>query len=278
MANDMSKTETELIPEDPENTSESACPAAPCYAFDGVELYHGDCLEILPHLNGIDAVITDPPYGTTACDWDDTDWLGAWDDLWKVGGETLPIVMFASQPFTHRLVMSQEGRFKYWWVWEKNMATNFLHAKRQPLRKHEEICVFYQNPGSYYPQRTRGHNPTQNARGSSNGVLYHGTNTRNYKGGDTTRLPATVLKYDMVDPKCRNHPTEKPVPLLGYLTETYTKKGGTVLDPFMGSGSTIIAAIRTGRKAIGIEKDPEHFKTAKERIERELSQLDLFLA
>jgi site-specific DNA-methyltransferase (adenine-specific) len=113
---------------------------------------------------------------------------------------------------------------------------------------------------------TEGHKPTQSARGSSKGVLWHGTNVRNEDGGKTTRFPKSVLEFPVVDPKCRIHPSQKPVELMEYLVRTYTKEGETVVDFAMGSGSTGEACIRSGRKFIGIEKDPEIFEKARSRL------------
>ena len=113
---------------------------------------------------------------------------------------------------------------------------------------------------------SEGHKPTQSAKGSSVGQLWHGTNKGDYAGGVTTRYPKTTLDFAVVDPKCRIHPSQKPVDLLEYLVRTYTREGETVLDFSMGSGSTAIACLRSGRKFIGIERDTEIFNTAKERI------------
>lgn len=129
-----------------------------------VDLYLGDCIEVMKTLPeaSVDLFLVDPPYGTTACKWDN---LIPFDDMWReikrLRKPQTPIVFFSAQPFTSQLINSNLKEYKYQWVWSKNLATNFLHAKRQPLRKHEDIVVFYSKPGSYYPIKSEGHIPTQ---------------------------------------------------------------------------------------------------------------------
>ncbi|MGR5347292.1 DNA-methyltransferase [Vibrio mediterranei] len=235
-----------------------------------ITLIHGDCLEELKAIpdNSIDMVLADPPYGSTACPWDSIIPLDLlWEQLRRIVKPRGAIVMTASQPFTTTLISSNLKMFKYCWVWEKNLSTNFLHAKRQPLRNTEDIVVFYQSPGSYYPIKTQGHKPTQSAKGVSSGKLWHGKNVRNSEGGKTDRYPATIIKdIKVVDPKKRVHPTQKPVELMEYLIKTYTTPGETVLDFTMGSGSSGVAAKNLNRHFIGIELDDKYFEIAKERI------------
>lgn len=235
----------------------------------GMDLFNEDCLSILRAIedDSIDLILTDPPYGTTACNWDSVIPLyEMWRELNRVVKDEGHIVLFSAQPFTTMLVHSNIENFKYHWIWEKNFSTNFLHAKRQPLRKHEEILVFCKGTTRYNPIKTDGHIPTRSAKGSSNGKLYHGKNTRDYEGGDTTRFPTSVLNFVAVDPKKRVHPTQKPIDLLEYLIETYSNEGDVVLDFTMGSGSTGVACKNLNRKFIGIELDAEYFDIAYKRI------------
>ena len=235
-----------------------------------INLIHGNCLQEMEDIEEgtVDLVLADPPYGSTACKWDSVIPLEPlWKHLSRVISPTGGIVMMASQPFTTTLIASNRKMFKYCWVWEKNFSTNFLHAKRQPLRKTEDIVVFFKGASSYYPIKTTGHVPTQSARGSSEGRLWHGTNVRNAPGGETTRYPVNILRVDAVDPKKRLHPTQKPVALMEYLIQTYTTKGQTVLDFSMGSGTTMLAAQQLGRHGIGIELEADYFKAAQNRIE-----------
>ena len=219
-------------------------------------LMQGNCLERMKEIpdGSVDMILTDPPFGTTACKWDsiiDLDLM--WEQLKRIIKPNGAIVMSASQPFTTKLISSNYQMFKYCWVWEKNFSTNFLHAKRQPLRKTEDIVVFHKGASYYYPIKTQGHTPTQSAKGSSRGSLWQGVNKRDYKGGDTERYPNNILKLTAVDPKVRLHPTQKPVALMEYLIKTYTNENETVLDFTMGSGSTIKAANNLNRNSIGIE-------------------------
>ena len=222
----------------------------------------------------VDMILTDPPYGTTACKWDSViPFEAMWEQLKRIIKPNGAIVLFGNEPFSSALRMSNIKQYKYDWVWVKNVSTNFLHAKRQPLRNTENIHVFYKKCGKYYPIKSTGHTPTQSAKGSSNGVLYHGINTRNYVGGDTTRYPKTTINFDVVDLKNRLHPTQKPLPLLEYLIKTYTNENETVLDFTAGSMSTAIACINTNRNGIMIEKDEHYFKIGSDRVAQALQEL-----
>lgn len=231
-----------------------------------IELIQGDCLEKMKDIPNasIDMVLTDPPYGTTACKWDSIIPLEPmWDQLKRVIKPDGVVVMTASQPFTTTLISSNIKMFKYCWVWEKNRATNFPNAKRRPLTAHEDIVVFINGKLCYNPQKTSGHKPTNSAKGATQGSIYQGESIRNYKGGDTTRFPRTVVKFD-----CGRglHPTQKPVALMEYLIKTYTNEGETVLDFTMGSGTTGVASKNLDRDFIGIELDKDYFNIARNRI------------
>lgn len=233
------------------------------------QIIHGDCLDILSTLpkSSVDMVLTDLPYGSTACAWDAIiPFVPMWTLLSHVCKEKAAIVFFASQPFTTMLISSNFQIFKYCWTWEKNFSTNFYHAKRMPLRRTEDLVVFYKTQPTYNPQRTSGHVPTQSARGASDGVLYHGVNARDYAGGDTTRSPINILRFDAVDPKNRLHPSQKPTELLAYLIRTYSDCGDTVLDFAAGSCSTAVAARNEGRNFICIEKETKYVDLARKRL------------
>ena len=240
-----------------------------------IKLLRGDCLELMSGIpdGSVDMILCDLPYGTTACKWDSViPFEPLWENYKRIIKSDGAIVLTASQPFTTLLIASNMKMFKYCWVWEKNFSTNFLHAKRQPLRKHEDVVIFYTKPGKYYPIKTTGNKPTQSAVGSSSGKLWHGENKRNYSGGDTTRFPTSIVKIDALDPKKRHHPTQKPVALMEYMIRTYTNEGETVLDNCMGSGTTGVACINTGRKFIGIEKDDKYFEISEQRINAKLME------
>lgn len=230
-----------------------------------VDLRLGDCLDLMKDIpdKSVSLVLCDLPYGTTACSWDS---VIPFDEMWKAYSRICKgsVVLFSAQPFTTALIGSNLKNFRYSWVWKKNFSTNFLHAKRMPLRNTEDICVFYK--GKYNPQKSTGHAPTQSAKGKSDGVLYYGTNVRDYAGGDTERYPTTVLEFKAVDPKNRIHPTQKPVDLCEYLIRTYTDEGEIVLDNCMGSGTTGAACVNLNRNFIGFEKDKEYFDVAHKRL------------
>lgn len=231
-------------------------------------LIRGNCLEEMGKLENksVDMILCDLPYGVTACNWDNKLNLSSlWEQYNRIIKKNCPIVLFSSMPFTVELISSNFKNFNYCWYWIKNQGTNFFHAKRMPIRKVEEICVF--NSRVYYPQMSDGHVPTNSAKGCSNGVIYFGDNKRNYEGGSTQRFPTNILEYKCVNNYKKLHPNEKPVELLEYLIKTYTNENETVLDNCMGSGSTGVACINTNRSFIGIELDDKYYNVAKNRLQ-----------
>jgi site-specific DNA-methyltransferase (adenine-specific) len=234
-----------------------------------IDLRYGDTIEqmkLIPD-KSIDFIFCDLPYGMTAPKWDEhIDMVKLWKQYDRIIKKNGTIALFSSQPFTTKIISSNEKDFRYCWYWYKNQGTNFFHAKRMPIRKIEEICIFKR--GKYYPQITDGHMPTNSAKGCSNGKAYHGTNIRDYNGGKTTRFPSNVLEFKCVDNYSRLHSSEKPVDLLEYLIKTYTDENDTVLDNTMGSCSTGVACINTNRNFIGIELEKEYFDISLNRIEK----------
>lgn len=234
-----------------------------------IQLIEGDCLKVMPYISerSIDLILADPPYGITACKWDT---IISFDKIWKqlhrLRKNGAPIVLFGNEPFSSLLRVSNINEFKYRWLWIKNQATNHLHAKRMPLRKTEDINVFFEKSSWYNPQKTTGHIPTNSAKGCSDGIIYYGVNKRNYQGGDTTRMPLDILYFNCVNNYARIHPNEKPIALMEYLIKTYTNEGNTVLDFTMGSGTTGLACKNLNRNFIGIEFDNKYFEIAKKRI------------
>lgn len=213
--------------------------------------------------NSVDMVLCDLPYGTTACKWDIIiPFTELWDAYKRIVKDNGAIVLFSAQPFTTKLIHSNLKQFKYCWYWVKPYSTGFCFAKYQPMRRVEDICVFYKKGVTYYPQ---GLKEVENAKPKKGGggQVYNKLDkayTPKY-----TNYPTNILKYNGVY-KDRLHPTQKPVELLEYLIKTYTKEGELVLDNCMGSGSTGVACMKTGRKFIGIEKDNTYYQKAKERI------------
>jgi site-specific DNA-methyltransferase (adenine-specific) len=240
-----------------------------------ITLLCGDCLEIMPTLPSVDAILTDIPYGTTACKWDT---VIPFPDLWRVVKYVLKpkgvFVTTASQPFTSALVMSNPDWFRYEWIWDKQRGSDFLNANRKPLESHDDIIIFSQNGHQYNPQYwyAKPYKRTPNGTQSDN---YGKRKTAYTESKDGKRFPKTVIGF----PRDGNriHPTQKPVALYEYLIRTYTNEGDTVLDMCMGSGTTGVACVNTNRNFIGIEKDPTYFAIAEKRIKEAQAQLTLNL-
>lgn len=233
------------------------------------KIYNEECLDGMKRIDdkSVDMILCDLPYGVTACDWDkQIPSTKLWEQYNRIIKDNGAIVLFSSQPFTTDLINSNRKQFKYCWYWIKNQGTNFFHAKRMPIRKIEEICVFYKKQPTYNMQFSEGHVPTSSAKGCSNGEIYHGTNKRNYEGGSTLRYPTNILEFKCVNNYAKQHPNEKPVELLEYLIKTYTNENEIVLDNCMGSGSTAIACIYTSRQYIGFELDENYYNITQQRI------------
>ena len=237
-----------------------------------MKLLNGDCLELMKDIpdGSVDLILCDLPYGTTDCSWDS---VLPFDQLWEQYDRLLKpngvAVLFAAQPFTTQLIMSNRRAFRYCWYWVKNQPTVFTYARYQPMRKVEDICVFYKKMPTYNPQ---GLEPvtdakTRRKRKPQGEAVYKMSTLLNEYKPRFKNYPKNVLEYNT---ERGLHPTQKPVPLLEYLVRTYTNPGDTVLDNCMGSGSTGVAVKRVGgRHFIGIEQNAEYFKIAKQRIEKE---------
>ncbi|MFA4992753.1 MAG: site-specific DNA-methyltransferase [Candidatus Omnitrophota bacterium] len=233
-----------------------------------IDLRHGDCLELMTDIpdESIDSIICDLPYGTTACKWDT---IIPFEPLWshykRIIKKNGTIVLFGSQPFTSALIMSNIKWFKYEWIWKKSNGGGFLLANKAPLKRHENILIFGQKQSTYNPQKTKGKPYT--ARSSSGGGHLGEDQSKKVAGWITEnngdRFPISHLD---IKNETGLHPTQKPVALLEYMIKTYTNEGETILDNCMGSGSTGVACVNTGRKFIGIEKDEKFFEIAKNRI------------
>jgi DNA modification methylase len=244
-----------------------------------VQLILGGCLEKMKDIpdGSVDMVLCDLPYGTTACKWDTVISLESlWEQYNRVIKNKGAIVLTAAQPFTTALIASNYKMFHHSWVWDKKFAANFPQAKRQPLRIHEDIVVFGTTP-SYYPQMTKRDVPIK--KGANKGAVIFGgvsgLGRDDYKGKVyNEKYPETVLRFSSRDEQRGLHPTQKPVSLMEYLIKTYTKQGETVLDNTMGSGTTGVACVNTGRNFIGIELDEGYFKIAEKRISEARAKAD----
>jgi len=238
----------------------------------------GDCLEVLKTIpdKSIDMVLTDPPYGTTACKWDSIIPLEPmWEQLKRLIKPNGAIVMTASQPFTTTLISSNMKMFKYCWVYKKRCASNFAQAKYAPMKEHEDVIVFADGKVMYYPikeiRRGGGTNRVK-YRFSDKSTQGNSEFVNNISGGgnesqESLRFPSSVQEFNNRASGDRGfHPTQKPVALMEYLIKTYTNENETVLDFTMGSGTTGVACKNLNRDFIGIEISPEYYKIAEERI------------
>lgn len=210
-------------------------------------------------------ILTDLPYGSTKNKWDSVIPLDRlWDSYNRVIKDNGAIVLFSQMPFTATLVNSNQKMFRYEWIWQKEMGTGFLNAKKMPLKIHENICVFYKKLPIYHPQMRTGFKPYSIKQGSDSSDYgdYHRVITVN----DGERYPVDILTFQR--DKTRIHPTQKPIMLCEYLINTYTDIGDVVLDTCMGSGTTGVAALNTKRNFIGYELDEKYYEIAKERIEK----------
>ena len=236
----------------------------------GSALFNADCMDILPLIpdKSIDAIICDLPYGTTQNKWDSVLPL---DKLWNEYKRVLKprgvVILFAQIPFSITLGASNLKWLKYEWVWEKDRASGHLNSKKQPMKAHENILVFYEQIGTYNPQKTTGHKPSNVSGQRLKETTNYGKFEQIISGGQTDRYPRSVYKHNVVNSQHGiEHPTQKPDGLLEMLINTYTNEGETVLDNCMGSGTTGVACKKTGRHFIGIEKDEKYFEIAVSRV------------
>lgn len=243
---------------------------------DKIQLFKGDCLEIMKDIpdGSVDMILCDLPYGTTACKWDTViPFEPLWKEYERVIKENGAIVLFASQPFTSQLINSNLKLYKYNWVWQKDKPTNFALANKQPMKYHEDICVFYKKQPVYnkqmIPRSEGGKNRCKTVVDHSNRKMQGTENV--YSNGVTKydenlKNPSTIIYFNTGRRQDLVHPTQKPLELLEYLIKTYTNESETILDNTMGSGSTGEACMKTNRNFIGIEQDDKYFEIAYNRI------------
>lgn len=244
----------------------------------------GDCLKKMDLIKdaSVDLVVTDPPYGTTAASWDKrVDFEQYWIQVNRILNGIGTVIMTASQPFTTQLISSNLVQFKYCLVWEKSRGSNFVHAKFQPLKTHEDIVLFSKGgsaqgsktPMVYNPQftegkpykRTNNRNSTKPLETLSGGKVHSAIS--HHDNSDGKRTPRSVLYHIVAsDADGTFHSTQKPVSLMEYLIKQYSNENSIIVDPFMGSGSTGVACMNTGRRFIGIEKEEHYYLIALKRI------------
>lgn len=248
-----------------------------------IKLHQGDCFDVMATIpdKSIDMILCDLPYGVTARNkWDsviDLDKL--WEQYNRIIKDNGAIILFGQGMFTAKLMISNAGMWRYNLIWEKTQPTGFLNAKRMPMRNHEDICVFYKKAPTYNPQKTLGHirktSTAEHKRQCKMSTDYSGHELKDYDS--TERYPLSVVKIPLESDsiitfskdtqKEALHPTQKPVALCEYLIRMFSNEGDTILDNCMGSGTTGVACINTDRKFIGIEKDPDIYDIAQNRLE-----------
>ncbi len=243
------------------------------------ELWNGECLERMKDIktDSIDMVMTDPPYGVVFCAWDCIiPFKPMWEALKRVTKKDGAIVMTSSQPFTTSLCWSNIEMFKQALIWKKDRATGFLNANRMHMRNHEDIVVFYRDLPVYNPQFGEGESYNAKHKPKNDSGVYGEYGTQHIERvGVTERFPLSVIEIG-VDRATGNHPTQKPVALMEYLIRTFSRRGETVLDFTMGSGTTGVACKMCDRNFIGIEMDEGYFQTCIDRVEHTPVQTGLF--
>ena len=235
-------------------------------------IINGDCIEVMAQIpaKSIDLILCDLPYGVTQ---NKADTIIPFADLWeqynRIIKDSGAILLFGQGLFFIDLINSNRKMYRYDLVWNKELISGFLNAKKMPLRQHEQIAVFYKKLPTYNPQFTEGQ-PLH-----SRGYLKNKRKNNNYgefadvgdsRKGCKDKYPTSILKFKKPHPSVCVHPTQKPVPLLEYLIKTYTNPGDIVLDNCMGSGSTIFAAINTERHYIGIDINESYCRSVQEKI------------
>lgn len=243
--------------------------------IENIELWNGDCLELMSNIpdKSVDCIICDLPYGTTACEWDSViPFEPLWEQYNRIIKNNGAICLFGTEPFSSKLRMSNLKGWKYDWIWHKSKCGSAFTSKYRPQQKHEIISVFSRNgeKTNYYPIMTQGtpyyrHRKANDGSKPNNHKLGVISDSETINNGE--RYPETVIFFQQ---KWRRqdqlHPTQKPVELIEYLIKTYTKENEIILDNCMGSGTTGVACLNTGRKFIGIELDITYYEIAKNRI------------
>lgn len=240
---------------------------------NSVQLYLGDCLDIMKDIpdHSVDMVLCDLPYGTTSCSWDVIiPFAPLWEQYHRVCKESGVIALFASQPFTSMLVMSNIQEYRHEWIWIKNRGSNFANTVREPMKEHEEILIFSRGKWTYNKQmqeRTGGglDRAKYNVSWRTSSDNYRNFDPRENNQIKELRVPSSWQKFNT---ETGMHPTQKPVALCEYLIKTYSNEGDTILDNCMGSGTTGVACMNLGRNFVGIEKEEKYFEVAKDRIKK----------
>lgn len=276
------------------------------------DLYLGDCLDVMKNIpdGSVDMILCDLPYGTTACKWDNViplkdningmdyetfmldkykngidfktakiEWennlkLGLWSIYKRIIKQNGAIILFGTEPFSTKLRISNLKDYKYDWVWNKVTARGHLVSKKRPMQQTENISVFNCNYKSYHPIMINRENERKDisVEYSRTEIIGGKITKQKEKIIRNKKYPKNLLIFSNASQKNKFHPTQKPVDLLEYLITTYTREGEIVIDNCMGSGSTGVACLNTGRKFIGIELDKEYFNISCNRIKETIDK------
>ena len=232
-------------------------------------IYNEDCLIGMRSIpaKSIDMILTDLPYGSTQCKWDVVlPFEELWEQFNRIIKDNGAIVLFGTEPFSSHLRISNLKNYKYDWVWDKVRGTGFLNAKRQPMRNHESISVFYKKQCVYNPIKTQGHVKKKSYRARHLQTDVYGEMQNDCLYESTERYPRSIQVFSTDTRNSSLHPTQKPVALCEYLIKTYTNEGDLVFDSCVGSGTTAVACINTGREYLGFENNKEYYEIALKRI------------
>lgn len=234
------------------------------------KIYNEDCLEGMKRIadGAVDCIISDLPYGSTACSWDSViPFEPLWEQFKRVTKPNAAIVLFGSEPFSSALRMSNIKDYRYDFTWVKTKAGNFALARKNPLKLHENILVFYREFPTYNLWNLHPlPKPVKNSRDKKGANLGHCVDKGDYYQTETG-FHESVLYYSNPSNAGHDHPTQKPVDLLRYLILTYSNEGDTILDATIGSGTTAVAALMEKRHFIGFETNKEYFDIAQRRID-----------
>lgn len=244
------------------------------------KIIQGDCLEVMKDIpdKSIDMILCDLPYGTTACKWDSIiPFEPLWEQYNRVIKDNGAILLTCQEPFSSFLRMSNIDSYRYDWKWDKVVGSNFVNAKKMPLKVYEDIAVFYNRLPVYNPQMVLRENKNMRKSGKSKNELNGINNIKQLTGvlSKDKKYPTNKIKINRLEKELNSkhvkHPTQKPVALFEYLIKTYTNENETVLDNCIGSGTTAIACLNTNRNFIGIEQEQKYVDVANERIAETLN-------
>lgn len=252
------------------------------------QIQEGDGLVLMRSIKSqsVDLILCDLPYGTTTYKWDKRI---SFQKLWKQYKRIITprgvIALFAIQPFTSMLIMSNLKMFKYCWIWEKPNPGNIFNCKNSPMKNYTDIVIFSsgvianngKNMMVYFPQGIQKimEKRKNNRRKKDD---YSGIRPSRKAGTlyvqEYTNYPTQILKFKS-DKKA--HDTQKPVTLCEYLIKTYSREGDLILDNCAGSGTTAIACLNTNRKFIMMEKSSDFVNIIKDRIKNEFPLRKFFI-